>query len=60
MKLEVCAVLDRAVAAYGRPIFVPTNAVAIRSFGDEVNRVDPNNQMNAHPNDFAFVFSRDV
>lgn len=53
MKLQVLAILDRAVAAYGRPIFVPTNALAMRSFEDEVNRVDVNNPMNVHPNDFA-------
>lgn len=28
---------DSAVEAYGKPVFAPTRAAAIRSFGDEVN-----------------------
>ena len=40
MKYAVCAVKDRAVDAFNRPIYVPTIGVAIRSFTDEVNRKD--------------------
>lgn len=50
MKLVVCAVKDRAVNAYNRPIFVPTVGVAIRSFNDEANRKD--SEMNNHPEDY--------
>ena len=46
------AVRDSAVQAFNRPFFVPTVAVAVRSFTDEVNRVAPDNHMNAHPEDF--------
>ena len=47
-----CAVKDSAVQAFNRPFFVPTTAVATRSFTDEVNRNATDNQMFAHPDDF--------
>lgn len=50
MKLTVCAVKDRALNAFNRPIFVPTTGVAIRSFNDEVNRKD--SEMASHPEDY--------
>ena len=52
MKLNLCSVKDRAADAYGRPMFVPSTGVAIRSFSDEVNRVDAENQLYNHPDDF--------
>ena len=52
MKLVLCSVKDRAADAYGRPMFVPSVGVAIRSFSDEVNRADPENQLHNHPDDF--------
>lgn len=52
MKYVICAVYDRAAAAYGRPIFVLSVGGAIRSFQDEINRVAPENEMNRHPKDF--------
>ena len=52
MKLVLCSVKDRAADAYGRPMFVPSIGVAIRSFSDEINRTDPDNQLNNHPDDF--------
>jgi hypothetical protein len=52
MKLTICSVKDRAADAYGRPMFVPTTGVAIRSFTDEVNRNDPENQLFNHPDDY--------
>jgi len=33
-------------------MFVPSVGVAIRSFSDEVNRKDPENQLFNHPDDF--------
>ena len=52
MKLVLCSVKDRAADAYGRPMFVPSIGVAIRSFSDEINRTDPDNQLANHPDDF--------
>lgn len=52
MKLVLCTVKDRAADAYGRPMFVPSVGVALRSFSDEVNREDSENQLNKHPDDF--------
>ena len=52
MKLVLCTVKDRAADAFGRPMFVPSVGVAIRSFSDEVNRSDADNQLFNHPDDF--------
>jgi len=52
MKLVLCSVKDRAADAYGRPMFVPSTGVAIRSFSDEVNRAEADNQLYNHPDDF--------
>ena len=52
MQLTLCTVKDRAADAYGRPMFVPSTGIAIRSFSDEVNRNDENNQMYNHSDDF--------
>lgn len=52
MKLVIVAIRDRAVNAYGRPNFVAALGQALRSFGDEVNRKDAENQLHAHPEDF--------
>lgn len=48
----ICSVKDRAADAYGRPLFVPSVGLAIRSFTDEVNRDAPDNQMFHHSDDF--------
>jgi hypothetical protein len=45
-------VFDRAVQAFARPIFVPHQQVAVRSFTDEVNRKAEDNGMANHPEDF--------
>lgn len=52
MKLSIASVKDRAADAYGRPMFVPSTGVAIRSFSDEINRNDSDNQLYNHPDDF--------
>lgn len=52
MKLIMCAMKDRAADAFARPMFVPSVGVAIRSFSDEVNRDDKDNQLFHHPDDF--------
>jgi hypothetical protein len=50
MKYSVCAVKDRAVDAFNRPLYVPTVGVAIRSFSDECNKKD--SELYAHPEDY--------
>lgn len=52
MKQIICTVKDRAADAYGRPMFVPSTGVAIRSFSDEINRNNAENQLYNHPDDF--------
>ena len=52
MNQIILSVKDTAAQAFGRPMFLPTSAVGVRSFRDEVNRVDANNEMNKHPSDF--------
>lgn len=48
----VCSVFDTAMQAFARPFFVPSTAMAVRSFGDEVKRRDADNPMQKHPEDF--------
>lgn len=48
----VVAVFDRAVNAFSRPFFAPSNGAAVRSFNDEINRRGEDNQMFRHPEDF--------
>lgn len=48
----IVSVKDTAAQAFGRPIFVPTIGVAIRSFRDEINRPDSNEDLAKHPSDF--------
>lgn len=48
----IVSVKDTAAQAFGRPVFVPTAAVAVRSFRDEVNRKDSTEDMAKHPDDF--------
>jgi len=48
----VVSVKDLAAQAFGRPVFVPTSGVAIRSFRDEVNREAQDNDIFRHPADY--------
>lgn len=59
MKTCVCSVMDTAVLAFNRPIFAPTVAHVLRSFGDEVNRVAQDNQMHVHSDDFVLYYLAD-
>lgn len=52
MKLVVMCARDIKVGAFGRPFFVQTVGAAVRSFGDEAKRQDPENQLARHPEDF--------
>lgn len=47
---KICAVRDRAVDAYGQPIFVNALGQAVRSFQDEIRRKD--SEMGAHADDY--------
>jgi hypothetical protein len=53
MKLIICSVRDSAADAFGRPFFMSSVGIAIRSFTDEVNNETPDNPLNKHPKDFA-------
>ena len=52
MQLVIVAVKDRAADAFMRPFFVPTPAMAVRSFMDEVQRDAADNQLFHHSDDF--------
>lgn len=52
MKYVICSVRDSAADCFQRPFFVPTPAVAVRLFGDEVKSTDEHNPMNPHPEHF--------
>ena len=52
MLLFVCSIKDRAAEVFNRPFFVPHRNVAVRDFTDQVNRVDADNPLNKHPDDF--------
>ena len=52
MKMVICSICDSAADAYGRPFFLSSVGVAIRSFTDEVNRSSEDNQIYQHPEDF--------
>lgn len=50
----LCAIYDSAVLAYVGQIMTFNSAgEALRTFIDEVNRDDPQNQLNRHPEDFT-------
>lgn len=53
MKQIVVAVRDVQADVFGRPYFVPTEGMAIRSFSDEVNRPADDNPLYKHAKDFA-------
>lgn len=52
MNYKVLAIRDRAATCYGQPFYSTSTGGAIRSFSDEINRAEPNNQLNRHPEDF--------
>ncbi|WNK14868.1 MAG: nonstructural protein [Microvirus sp.] len=55
-KLIICGLWDSAVQAYTRPIFVQAAGQALRSFIDEVNRADKDNNLHNHPEDFELRY----
>lgn len=52
MKMILVAMKDLAAENFGAPFAVPQEAVALRSFATEINRVDEKNPMNTHPQHF--------
>lgn len=52
MKQVVVSIRDRAAECFSRPVFTQSVGTAIRSFTDEVNRNEPNNELRRHPEDF--------
>lgn len=52
MRYVVFSLYDKAAAAFGIPMFMQNKGVAIRSFGDEVNRKDQTNNLHNHPEHF--------
>jgi len=56
MKYVICVMRDSAADVYGVPMFMSSKGQAIRSFSDEVNRVDASNQLNKHPEDFELFY----
>ena len=48
----IVSVKDSAAEAFGRPMYLQSLGVAIRSFTDEVNREDKDNQLFNHSDDF--------
>jgi hypothetical protein len=53
MKSIIIAVRDKKADVYGLPNCVHNDAIAIRSFSDQVNKQDSANLWNQHPSDFA-------
>lgn len=52
MQMVIVSIKDRAAQAFGRPFYVPSIGVAIRSFQDEVNREAEDSAIYNHPTDF--------
>ena len=52
MEYQVLAIYDSAVDGFMRPLFAPSVGAGVRSFTDEVNRVD--SEVNKHPSDYVF------
>jgi len=52
MKIEIVAMYDSAATMFGRPFFVQTTGIAIRSFSDEIKREANDNDLWKHPDDF--------
>lgn len=52
MILNIYTIYDTASGSYGRPFFLPSDGLAIRQFGDEVNRPEETNILYKHPSDF--------
>lgn len=56
MIYKVFSIRDRASSAYAQPFYMASIGAAIRAFSDEINRVDANNSLNKHPEDFDLFY----
>lgn len=56
MITHLFCVYDSKLGQFNNPLSFPSRGVAIRSFTDEVNRVDPNNNMSKYSDDFSFYY----
>lgn len=52
MKIVVVAVRDRQMNQFLRPTYAVTRGQAVRAFGDEINRANPDNGFYMHPEDY--------
>lgn len=52
MLYQIVAIRDKQLGVYSRPFFVASVGQALRSFQDEANRKDPQNDIHNHPADF--------
>ena len=53
--MNLYSVYDRRAMEYTPPMAMPTDAHAVRSFTQEVNRADTGNNLNQFPEDFAMM-----
>ncbi|QXP08299.1 MAG: nonstructural protein [Arizlama microvirus] len=51
--MKLYSVYDKRAREFGSPMAMPTDAHAVRSFTQEVNREDTGNMLNQFPEDFA-------
>ena len=56
MKMVIVSIKDTAADAFGRPVYVASEGVAVRQFQDEVNRNSDDNQLYKHPDDFHLYY----
>lgn len=56
MEMGIFCVKDRAIDAYGNPMFMQTKGQAVRTFTDEVNRENKESNLYLHPDDFDLYF----
>jgi len=54
MKQFLFSVYDKKAESFSNPQCVPSQGQALRSFSDEVNRVEKGNILNEHCEDFVF------
>jgi len=54
--MKIYSVHDKRANEYGALMAMPTDAHAVRSFTQEVNRTDTGNMLNQFPEDFALHY----
>lgn len=56
MKVNLFCVFDAKLGEFNTPMAFQSRGVAIRSFMDECKRVDANNALHNHPDDFSLHY----